>query len=318
MSQNLKADLLLAFCTLIWGATFVIVKSALADASVFVFLALRFSLAAAVLALIYHREIPRLRGRKFRAQKFRDSPLAGGALMGGLLFAGFALQTAGIQFTTPSKAAFITGFSVVLVPVLLALFGGLRIKKNIWAGALAALAGLYYLAVPAPDQFAHLNRGDLLVLAGAVMFALHIISVGAYSGRHPAGALSLVQVAVMAALALIAVPLFAVAGWQRPRVDWTPQLIAAVLATAILATAVAFSVQVWAQQHASSSHTAILFSLEPVFAAATSFVFFHERLGSRALAGAALILAGILLVELRQPAQPVAPESLGEPEKQIP
>ena len=122
MSQNLKADLLLAFCTLIWGATFVIVKSALADASVFVFLALRFSLAAAVLAVIYRREIPRLRARKFRAPQFSDGPLAAGALMGGLLFAGFALQTAGIQFTTPSKAAFITGFSVVLVPVLLALF----------------------------------------------------------------------------------------------------------------------------------------------------------------------------------------------------
>ena len=71
------------------------------------------------------------------------------------------------------------------------------------------------------------------------------------------------------------------------------------LATAILATALAFSVQVWAQQHTSSSHTAILFSLEPVFAALTSFLFFHERMGGRALAGAALILAGILLVELR-------------------
>ncbi len=313
MSQNRKADLLLAFCTLIWGATFVIVKSALADSSVFVFLALRFSLAAAVLAVIYRREIPRL-----RARKFRDSPLAAGALMGGVLFAGFALQTAGIQFTTPSKAAFITGFSVVLVPVLLALFAGLRIKPTVWAGALAALAGLYYLAVPAADQFAHLNRGDLLVLGGAVMFALHIISVGEFSGRHSAGALSLVQVATMAALTLIAVPLFAIAGWQPPRVNWTPQLIAAVLVTAILATAVAFSVQVWAQQHASPSHTAILFSLEPVFAAATSFMFFHERLGSRALAGAALILAGILLVELRQPPQPNAPESLGEPEKQVP
>ena len=201
--------------------------------------------------------------------------------------------------------------------MLLALFGGPRITKNIWAGALAALAGLYYLAVPAADQFAHLNRGDLLVLGGAVMFALHIISVGEYSGRHSAGALSLVQVAVMAALTLLAVPLFGIAHWQRPRVHWTAHLFAAVLVTAVLATAIAFSVQVWAQQHASPSHTAILFSLEPVFAAATSFVFFHERLGSRALAGAALILAGILLVELRHPAQPVAPESLAEPEKQL-
>ena len=318
MSQNLKADLLLAFCTLIWGATFVIVKSALADSSVFVFLALRFSLAAAVLAVIYRREIPRLRARNLAPRN-----LAIPRLRQARSWADSSSQASPCKPPESSspphrKPHLSPDFPWSWCPCCSPYSQHLRIKTNIWAGALAALAGLYYLAVPAADQFAHLNRGDLLVLGGAVMFALHIISVGAFSGRHSAGALSLVQVAMMAALTLIAVPLFAITGWQRPRVDWTPQLIAAVLVTAILATAVAFSVQVWAQQHASPSHTAILFSLEPVFAAATSFVFFHERLGSRALAGAALILAGILLVELRQPAQPIAPESLGEPEKQIP
>jgi len=137
--------------------------------------------------------------------------------------------------------------------------------------------------------------------------------VGAYTARHPPGALSLIQVLVMALLSLIALVLFAATRWQPVRVHWTAELVAAITVTGVLATALAFSAQVWAQQHASSSHTAILFSLEPVFAAATSFVFLHERLGGRALAGAALILAGILLVELREPAQPAAPESLAQP-----
>jgi drug/metabolite transporter (DMT)-like permease len=306
LSQRLKADLLLAFCTVIWGATFVIVQDALADASVFVFLALRFLTAAAVLAIIYRREIPRL-----RAAGFHSGPLAGGVLMGCLLFGGFALQTAGLQFTSPSKAAFITGFSVVLVPVFLAPAGRTRVSIWVWAGALAALAGLYCLTVPSAGEFARLNRGDLLVLCAAVLFALHIISVGAFTPHHSPGALSLIQVVVMAVLTLIAAPLFAATGWQAARVDWTTQLVIAVLVTGVLATALAFSAQIWAQQHASSSHTAILFSLEPVFAAATSFIFLHERLGGRSLVGAALIFVGILLVELREPAKPAAPESPG-------
>ncbi len=307
MSQNIKADLLLAGCTIVWGATFVIVKDALADASVFVFLALRFSVAAAVLLVIYHREIPRLHGAGIRA-----GALFGGAVMGCLLFSGFALQTAGIRLTSPSKAAFITGFSVVLVPVLIAIRGNTRVHAWVWVGAFTALGGLYYLAVPSAREFSRLNRGDLLVLCAAVFFALHIIAVGVYTSRYSPGALSLAQVVTVAVLTTLAVPLFSVTRWQTARVRWTGELAAAVLVTGILATALAFSAQVWAQQHASSSHTAILFSLEPVFAAITSFIFLRERLGGRALAGAALILAGILIVELRGPGEPAAPESLAE------
>ena len=222
MSQNLKADLLLAFCTLIWGATFVIVKERPRRCLRLHVSGLAIFLAAAVLAVIYP-EIPRLRARKFRAQKFsalkwNDSPLAGGALMGFLLFAGYTLQTAGIQFTTPSKAAFITGFSVVLVPVLLALFAHCALTNGILGGAPPRLR-VCTAGRSRSGPFARLNRGDLLVLGGAVMFALHIISVGPlYADAIPAGALTSVQVAMMAALTLIAVPLFAIAGWQRPRV----------------------------------------------------------------------------------------------------
>ena len=294
MSRKLKADLLLTVCTLIWGATFVLVKDALADASVFVFLALRFALATAVLILMYGRELRRVGARGWRA----------GAIIGCCMFGGYAFQTAGLRLTTPSKAAFITGFFVVLVPVLLALFGSRRVPPWVWIGALSAFAGLYFLAVP-PSGFAALNRGDLLVLACALLFALHVISIGHYTVRFSAGALTLIQVATTALFTALCVPLFAVTGAEQPRVAWTAGLIVAVVATGLFATALAFSAQVWAQQYTSATHAAIIFTLEPVFAGATSFVFYHERLGARSLAGAALILGGILIAELLGPAPAV-------------
>ena len=156
---------------------------------------------------------------------------------------------------------------------------------------------------------AALNRGDLLILACAFMFALHVISIGHYSIRHSTGALTLIQVAVTTLFTLLCVPLFAWMGVEQPRVVWTRGLVLAVVTTGIFATAVAFSVQVWAQQYTSANHAAIIFTLEPVFAGLTSFVFYHERLGARSLAGAALILGGILIAELLGPA-PAAESSV--------
>jgi drug/metabolite transporter (DMT)-like permease len=291
VSRKLKADLLLIFCTLIWGATFVLVKDALANASVFVFLALRFLLATVVLILMYGSQLRVAGASGFRA----------GALIGCCMFGGYAFQTAGLALTTPSKAAFITGFFVVFVPLLLALFGSRRAPLWVWFGALSAFIGLYFLAVPRSGLLA-LNRGDLLVLACAFMFALHVISIGHYSSRYSPGALTLIQVAVTALFTTLCVPLFALFGIvEQPRVMWTRGLILAVVTTGIFATAVAFSVQVWAQQYTSANHAAIIFALEPVFAGLTSFFFYHERLSARSLVGAALILGGILIAELLGP-----------------
>ncbi|MBI3669408.1 MAG: DMT family transporter [Acidobacteria bacterium] len=299
MNERLKADLALGLCTVLWGATFVLVKNALADASVFAFMAVRFSLAALLMGVIFRAAVRQLT----RAEVWA------GAQIGFFMFAGYAFQNGGLLRTTPSKAGFITGFSVVLVPVLLATFWGRRIHRWVWAGALAALVGLYYLTVP-PTGFTGLNAGDALVFVCAMLFALHIIFVGWYSPHHSVGALSFLQVATTAVLTLVALPLFAATGWETPRLHWNAGLVTAILITAVLATAVSFSVQVWAQQHTTPTHTALIFSLEPVFAALTSYLVLHERLGRRAGLGAALILFGILLAELKGPTQ-AAPESPG-------
>ena len=138
LSKHFRADLALGFTALVWGATFVVVKDALADVSVFVYIAVRFALAAVVMAIFFRQA---LRG-------LTRGSIWAGAQIGFFMFAGYAFQTTGLQFTSPSKAAFITGSSVVIVPLLLAVFSKRRVNKWIWAGALAALAGLYFLTVP--------------------------------------------------------------------------------------------------------------------------------------------------------------------------
>lgn len=285
------------FCSLVWGGTFVAVKDALADASVFVYLAVRFALAAVVMGILFRRSLARL----------DRATLWAGAQIGLFMFGGYAFQTAGLGLTTPSKAAFITGSSVILVPIILALFGRRRINAWIWAGALAALAGLYLLTVP-PEGLGGLNRGDPIVFLGAVMFALHVISIGRLVGRHSVGALSFLQVATTALLSALALPLLAATGWEPPRLAWTGTLIFAVLITALGSTVIGFSFQTWAQQYLPPTHTAIFISMEPVFAVLTSWLLAREHLGPRILAGGALILAGILIAELMGPA-PTVPES---------
>jgi drug/metabolite transporter (DMT)-like permease len=297
LSRHFRADLALGFTALIWGATFVVVKDALADVSVFVYIAVRFALAALVMAIFFRQS---LRG-------LTRSSIWAGAQIGFFMFAGYAFQTTGLKFTSPSKAAFITGSSVVIVPLLLAVLSKRRVNAWIWAGALAALAGLYFLTVP-PEGFGGLNRGDPLVFGCAVMFAVHMIFINRYIAHHSVGALAVVQVATTAILATIALPLLSVTGVEHPSWVWSGTLVFAVLITALGSTAFGFSAQTWAQQYTSPTHTAILISLEPVFAALTSWLLAREHLGGRILLGATLIFAGILLAELKGPA-PIAPES---------
>src|SRR5208282_3987459 len=190
MTKRLRADLSLAFCSLLWGATFVVVKNSLDYSSVFVFLAARFTLAALLMAAF--------RPRIFRALK-REELLAGAAL-GLFMFAGYAFQTAGLQYTTPAKSGFVTGSSVVLVPLLLAIFWRKRLARWAYAGAFCALVGLYFLTVPA-EGISHLNHGDVLTFAAATLYAVHIILVGDYTQQHSHGALSVLQVTACAALA---------------------------------------------------------------------------------------------------------------------
>jgi len=289
-----RAEALLVLITLIWGSTFVIVKAALQDATPLAFIALRFVAAG---LLLY--------GFLARGKVAQRSVLPG-ITLGIFLFGGYAFQTSGLALTTPSKAAFITGFSVILVP-LLVMVEGTRLRPANIAGAFLGLAGLYFLVLP--SGFAEVNRGDLLVLVGAVSFALHIVMVGVYARKHSFLHLVPLQILTVGALASLALPVFSVmSGHAVFEVHWTGRLTMALAVTAVFATGVAFSVQNWAQQYTPAAHTALIFALEPVFAALTSWAVLGESLGGKTLLGSALVLSGMVVSEFWGGASPTPVE----------
>lgn len=285
-----RAELALAAVAFIWGATFVIVKGALEDVSTFLFLALRFTLATVLLAFW------------LRARLARRTPVAwgGGLLCGGLLFLGYALQTAGLRWTSASNSAFITGLYVVTVPLLGSLVYRNRPRAAELGGAVLATAGTALLSGGLPSAW---SRGDLLTAGCAVAFAGHILAVERYSRRMDFERLSLMQIAVVAALAWLA------AAWIEPaRIVWSARLWTALLTTSLLATAVSFVLYTWAQGQTSAARAALIFALEPVFAGLVAWTAAGERWTAASLGGASLILAAIVLVELKPAAAAQHPQ----------
>lgn len=271
----------------IWGSTFVLVKEALNDASPLALNSARMILASALLGVFYRKKIAVL----------TKTALTAGVLAGIFLFAGYAFQTTGLKLTTPSKSAFLTGTSSVLVPVALVAIWHVRIHLWRVVGILLALVGLFLMTVPGGPgglaDFANVNLGDILTIGCAICFTFHVIFVGRASQRFPFEQVAFLQVATAAVLMTLSTPLL-----EHSYFRATPTVIAAILITGVLCTAVAFSIQSWAQQFTPATHTALIFTTEPVFAWLTSFIYLHERLGLRAGAGAVLILGGVLISEL--------------------
>lgn len=287
MSRSVKAHLLLVFITFVWGCTFVLVKDALADCTPMLMNAVRFVLSALLLAAVFYRELPRI----------TRGALWAGFQMGSLLWLGYEFQTTGLKLTSASKSAFITGLSVVLVPLLLGLFWRRHINRWTLGGVAVAFVGLYMMTVP-PGAFLQaagsINRGDLLTMGCSVSFALQIIVVGRSAQRYPFMQLVVIEVAVAAAWMVLTVPLAERGAYLHP----THTVLAAIIICALLSTVLGFAVQVWAQQFTPPTHTALIFALEPVFAALTSYVLLSEVLGWRGGLGAVLILGGVLVSEL--------------------
>jgi len=276
-----KAEAALVANTIIWGATFVMVKSALTDVSPLLFLALRFSVASVCLLAIWRPD-------------WKASPGAwgAGALTGTFLFFGYLLQTLGLQFTSAAKSAFLTGMASVMVPLLAALVYKNRPLVSELLGILTATAGLGLMTLEGP--IGSMGRGDLLTVLCAVAFSGHIVTLGHYSERMSFETLSVTQVVTAA---MWAGSLF---WWAEPRhLVWRPAVVYAILVTGLLATALAFTIQAWAQHYTTSTRTALIYTLEPVFAWLTSYWLVGEGLSRRAAAGAALILGGVVLVELK-------------------
>lgn len=281
-----QVDFWLVFVALIWGATFVLVKEALDDVSTLLFLTLRFAVASTALGILF--------SRKFGERENLAHTVKGGLIAGVCLFSGYVLQTFGLKYTTAAKAGFITGLYIPLVP----LFGAVVYKKfpkiAEVVGVGCAFLGMALMSIQ--GQIFTIGLGDFLVMCCAVAYAFHILVLGHFTQKASLPLLTVIQIATCACLGA------ATFWWaEPPKIVWSGKVWLALGVTGLLATALAFAVQTWAQKYTSPTRTALIFSTEPVFALVTSFVLLGERLSGRGIAGAALILAAILIVELKPP-----------------
>lgn len=279
---------LLVTVTMIWGTTFVVIKEALDTISVPLLLALRFTLAGLLLAWA---------GWDKRA-------LIPALILGLLSLAGFVTQTIGLSITSASNAAFITGLSVILTPLVGRLFWHQAVAPRVVAAALVALAGLGLITLR--DGVAAINGGDLLVVVTALTYALYIVYLGEVAGKVRGTALAFMQHLPMALLAWL---------WALPQVG---DLAAVPLATylaivylAVVATALVAIIQTYAQRVVPAHLAALVFVLEPAFAALFAYIVLGERLGALGWIGGALMLMAMVIAQVRWPAPLLAGESQG-------
>lgn len=280
--RQLGAELMLASVTLFWGATFPIVKDAITQTPVLSFLWVRFALAALLLALLTGPA-------GFATLDRRGWSI--GVFLGVLLFLSYLFQTFGLEITSSTNAGFLTGLNVVWVPLL----AGPLLKKTAATGSkigvCVALAGLFCLTWQSPWTF---NVGDFLVFICSIFIALHILGLDVFTKGYDGRALAFVQIATMTILACGGSLLFEPVSWPR---IWTSSLIIAFILTAVFATAYAFWAMTTFQHRTTPTRAALIYTLEPVFAAIFSFWLLGETLTAIGWFGGVLILSGMVIAE---------------------
>ncbi|MCA1557384.1 MAG: DMT family transporter [Acidobacteria bacterium] len=298
----MAADGALMLTTLIWGSTFVIAKDILEHWPPIAYITVRFLLASVLLVLLFPKLTLRARLVEWKA----------GVILGLLMGVGFALQAVGQVYTTPSKSAFVTGLTTPLVPFVALLI--LRVRPNLENLIGVSLASIGGMLILAPQGSEPINTGDLLTLVATTLFAAHITLMSAYAREIDVRQLTALQITTAAILFIVVWLSFGAAGAlvresslpgfiSRETVSlvWTGRVMWQLLFLATIATVVTFLLWTWGQAKVSATHAAIIFSLEPVFATifAVAVRGANEWMGRRGNLGAALILAGVVISEIR-------------------
>nr|WP_093517385.1 DMT family transporter [Stigmatella erecta] len=277
---QLQADGALVLLTVLWGTSFLAVKDALSHGDPFSFLALRFSVGAAVLSAVVGRRM------------LSWGNLKHGALLSLFLFGGYLFQTLGLTRTSPARSAFITGLCVLFVPLFALVFYRQVPRIPALVGVVLSAVGLYFLTRADAATSEALSSGDVLTLICAVSYAIHILLTARLAPKQGAGALVAVQLWGVALLSAACLPFVEV------RVEWSGAFLGAVLFCGVVASAVAISVQTWAQARTSAVRTALIYALEPVFASLFSVSLGYETLGPREWVGGSLIVLGVVVAEV--------------------
>ncbi|HEY5673315.1 MAG TPA: DMT family transporter [Malonomonas sp.] len=276
------AEFMLATVTLFWGATFPIVKDAINEMPVMAFLWVRFAMAAILLALLAGRGgFASLDRRGWRI----------GILLGTLLFFSYLFQTFGLERTSSANAGFLTGLGVVWVPLMAGPFLKKPAALGSKIGVVLALTGLFMLTWHTPWT---LNVGDLLVVICSLFVALHILGLDTFTKGYDSRALTFVQIATMAVLGCVGSLLFEPVSLPQ---QWTSSLIFAFLITSVFATAYAFWAMTNFQNRTTPTRAALIYTLEPVFAAIFSIWLAGDRLTTLGWCGGGMIVFGMIVAE---------------------
>ena len=293
--RRIDPIVLLLLTPLLWGATFPGTKIALRHLPAFAFMAWSRTLGFVTILVLW----PLLRRAEDDTEaragtgRPRRAALEAGALLGALISAGYVLQTEGLARTTATNAAFITSLYVVFTPILAALVLGARIRPAAWLAVAISIAGLLLLSLRSLGAF-RLYVGDLLVLAGAVAWAGHIVAVGHFSPRVPGRMLALSQMGFTAAFQIVAAVPGGLHTARAVATDVWPLLVL----TGVFGSGVAFTIQVLAQRAVTATRAVVLLAGESLFAALFSAIWIHERLAVHQWIGALLVLGAMGYSEL--------------------
>ena len=272
-TQALKTDLLMLITAAIWGFAFVAQREGMETMGPFLFSGVRFLIGVvALLPVIWF--LSKKPQQNHKAQVSTKKLVFAGTIAGLLLFGAISFQQVGLQYTTAGKSGFITGLYIFFVP-LIGLFFGQRTGSGTWLGATIALFGLYLLSIKEDFSIA---EGDLLQLICAVFFAAHVLVIGYLAKRMDPLKISLVQYLVCGVISLLIAVVIEVISWDMIVATTIPLLYAGVMSIGI-----GYTLQVVAQQHAHSSHAAIILSLEGAFAVLGGWLILDEQLPVRGL-----------------------------------
>lgn len=279
-SEVFTASAALLCLTLVWGSTFPLVQLVLTEVSPTLFLALRFTVAAAALLLIFGKRVIPTCSRE----------LWQGLVIGLFLWGGYICQTIGLQFTSASRSGFLTGTLVPLTPLFAFLLFGERFSLRLWMAVLIAFSGIFVMSRP---SLGGLNFGDSLTIVGAASFALQIVYINRWTRKDNLLALAWIQLALSAGLSACAMPL------EAMRFSFSYFFVGALLVTALLASALGIWIQMKYQPRLPAAATAVIYAMEPVFAGLAAWLVLAEKPPMPTLIGAALIICGMILSSLK-------------------
>ncbi len=282
MEKSLKADMSLLLVTIFWGAGFPATKIALETITPYYHIGFRFAIASLLLAVLFHKKLKEL-----------DRSLIKPALiLSSLLFATYAFQTVGIQYTTASKSSFFSGLAVLIVPLFSIFYLKSKLMPKTIISVITATLGLFLLSYNGDNS--SFNIGDFMTILCSVCYAWQLLFTGTYVQKYDATLLAIVQLFFVSIFGTV----FAVIFEPFPATVSAASFWSLIF-SAVLCTAFAFFVQTTAQKFAPASHIALIFTMEPVFGALTSFLVLGEVIGVKGIIGGIFIVAAMLISELQ-------------------